>query len=120
MVIQVAPLTVKATDGHTAGLIYSGHIFRKQLVMANMLQSPRGWTISKDLIIEGRPVKLEDLPRYGVDIIQIHVKDVPASQNLYVASFKNFIENGLDVNRKTGWHKALALPFWKVMGYYGI
>jgi hypothetical protein len=121
MTVAVKPLQVKTQDGkHTAGIIYGGHIFRKQLTMSNMLQSPRGWSISTNLLIDGRPVTFDELPRYGVDVIQIHVVDAPVMENLYYASYNSFKENGLDVDRKTGIHKALALPFWKTTRYYRI
>ncbi len=109
MTIAVRPLPVLTEDGKTAAYIHEGHIFRKQLLSKNMLQSPRGWSISENLVIEGRPVKFAELPRYGVDIIQVAVTD---TNQLYVVAFRKFTENCIPVNRGTGPHKALALPFW--------
>ena len=116
MTVLVKPLQVKTRDGrHTAAYIV-GSVFRKQLHQENKLQSPPGWTLENEFIIEGRYVKLAELKRYGITTIQIHVLEAPGS--LYVASLQSFRDNGLEVDRGTGLHVALADPFWKTINFY--
>ncbi len=110
MTVAVKPCPVKTRDGqHTAGYIV-GRVFRKKLKLENKLESPPGWTLEEWL--------LDMLPRYGVSVIQIHVADAPAGQNLLVASLQSFALYGLDVDRGTGLHRALAEGYWKEISYY--
>ena len=104
MTIAVKPLILYAADGkHVAGFVRE-NVFRKELFGSkNMLHTPPGFTIETDVF--------NSLKRYGVTVIQIKDKE---TGKLYVASRATFEDNCLDVNRGTGPHKALALPFWKV------
>jgi hypothetical protein len=104
MPIAVKPLILYAKDDvHVAGYV-RGNVFRKELYGSkNMFHTPPGWTIETDIF--------DKLKRYGVTVIQIKDKE---TSNLYVTSRQTFEENCLDVNRGTGPHKALALPFWKI------
>jgi hypothetical protein len=103
MTTAIKPLILYASDGkHVAGFVRE-NIFRKELHTSNQLRTPPGWSIEADIF--------DMLKRYGVTVIQIKDKD---TRKLYVVSRATFEENCLDVNRGTGPHKALALPFWKV------
>ncbi len=118
MTTAIKPLIVKTEDGkHTYAWIV-GAVLRKQVTMSNQLNSPPSWTLAKRFIISGKFVKLDELPRYGIRVIQMDVIDAPCDANLYVASLNSFNENGLDVNRGTGPHRALALDFWRVTRTY--
>jgi hypothetical protein len=102
--VKVAPLIIYAADGkHIAGFVRE-NIFRKELIGSkNMLHSPPGWTIEADVF--------DKLKRYGVTVIQVLDKE---TRKLYVVSRDTFERECLPVDRGTGPHKALALPYWKV------
>jgi len=107
MAVAVGPLIIKTKDGKgTVGYV-RGHIFRKEVHKKNMLESPPGWTIEADTFAM--------LPRYGVTVIQVAVKD---TKRVFVTTYDTFERNCLDVDRGTGPHKALALGYWKDLPDY--
>ena len=54
MPVEVSPLLVMTKDGrHVAGHI-RGRVFRKQLYMRNMLNSPVGWSLDGEFLLNGK------------------------------------------------------------------
>ena len=106
--IKPYPLRARDQNGkeYCPGWIWQGHIFRKTPRLKDMLKSPPAWTISTEVF--------EMLPRYGVDVIQMKVKE---TGELYVTSMRTFKENCVPggVDRKNGRNAALALSFWRIV-----